>query len=84
MLSSTVTDEYKAINPANIFGEGFYTLYATFDYKDIMTAWLWAWVWRYNGKGSTAVTSYGAYGDEGPGYILPQPEEGFGEASLHA
>ena len=50
VLSSTVTDEYKAINPANVFGEGFYTLYATFDYSDMADGMAWAWVWRQNGE----------------------------------
>lgn len=79
VLSSTVTDEYKAINPGNLFGEGFYTLYATFDYKNMADGMAWAWVWRYNGQVIDGGNELWAYGDEGPGYIYLSPEEGFGE-----
>ncbi|MBP6015203.1 MAG: hypothetical protein KA586_00630 [Candidatus Promineofilum sp.] len=79
VLSSTVTDEYKAINPVNVFGEGFYTLYATFDYKEMADGMAWAWVWRYNGQVIDGGNELWAYGDEGPGYIYLSPEEGFGE-----
>jgi hypothetical protein len=81
VLSSTVTDEYKAINPATIFGEGFYTLYATFDYKEMADGMVWAWVWRYNGEVIDGGNELWAYGDEGPGYIYLSPEEGFGEGT---
>ncbi len=79
VLSSTVTDEYKAINPGTIFGEGFYTLYATFDYKDMADGMAWSWVWRHNGQVIDGGNELWAYGDEGPGYIYLSPEEGFGE-----
>ena len=70
---------YKAINPANVFGEGFYTLYATFDYSNMADGMAWAWVWRQNGEVIDGGNEYWAYGDEGPGYIYLSPEEGFGE-----
>ncbi len=79
VLSSTVTDEYKAINPTSVFGEGFYTLYATFDYKDMVDGMAWSWVWRHNGKVIDGGNELWAYGDEGPGYIYLSPEEGFAE-----
>lgn len=81
VLSSTVTDEYKAINPGSIFGEGFYTLYATFDYTDMADGMAWSWVWRYNGQVIDGGNELWAYGDEGPGYIYLSPEEGFGEGT---
>ncbi len=81
VLSSTVTDEYKAINPANLFGEGFYTLYATFDYKEMADGMAWAWVWRHNGAVIDGGNEFWAYGDEGPGYIYLSPEEGFSEGT---
>jgi hypothetical protein len=81
VLSSTVTDEYKAINPASIFGEGFYTLYATFDYKGMADGMVWAWVWRHNGEVIDGGNEFWAYGDDGPGYIYLSPEEGFAEGA---
>jgi hypothetical protein len=77
VLSSTVTDEYKAINPTSIFGEGFYTLYATFDYEEMADGMAWAWVWRHNGEVIDGGNELWAYGDDGPGYIYLSPEEGF-------
>jgi hypothetical protein len=79
VLSSTVTDEYEAIDPGSIFGEGFYTLYATFDYTGMADGMAWAWVWRYNGEVIDGGNELWAYGEEGPGYIYLSPEEGFGE-----
>ena len=79
VLSSDVTDEYEAISPASIFGEGFYTLYATFAYSDMADGMEWAWVWRHNGKVIDGGNELWAYGDEGPGYIYLSPEEGFQE-----
>lgn len=79
VLSSTVTDEYKAVNPTSVFGEGFYTLYATFAYKDMADGMAWAWVWRHNGRVIDGGNELWAYGDEGPGYIYLSPEEGFAE-----
>ena len=81
VLSSTVTDEYEAIDPGNVFAEGFYTLYATFDYVDMADGMAWSWVWRHNGEVIDGGNELWAYGDEGPGYIYLNPEEGFGEGA---
>lgn len=78
-LSSAVTDRYEAINPAQVFGEGFYTLYATFAYEDMADGMEWAWVWRHNGEVVDGGNELWAYGDDGPGYIFLSPEEGFQE-----
>ena len=78
-LSNAVTDEYEAISPASIFGEGFYTLYATFSYDDMADGMEWAWVWRHNGEVIDGGNELWAYGDDGPGYIYLSPEEGFQE-----
>lgn len=79
VLSSTVTDEYEAVNPTSIFGEGFFTLYATFQYEEMADGMAWSWVWRQNGQVIDGGNELWAYGDEGPGYIYLSPEEGFGE-----
>lgn len=81
VLSATVTDEYEAISPTDVFGEGFYTVYATFAYEDMVDGLEWAWVWRHNGKVIDGGNELWAYGDDGPGYIYLSPEEGFQEGS---
>ena len=81
VLSSDVTDEYQAISPAKVFGEGFYTLYATFPYTDMVEGLEWAWVWRHNGKVIDGGNELWDYGDDGPGYIYLNPEEGFQEGN---
>ena len=78
-LSSSVTDEYEAISPTDLFGEGFYTLYATFSYDDMVDGMEWAWVWRHNGQVIDGGNELWDYGDDGPGYIFLSPEEGFQE-----
>lgn len=84
VFSTEVTTDYDAIDPSRIFGEGSYTLYATFDYTDMVDGMEWAWVWRHNGKVIDGGNELWAYGDEGPGYIYLSPEEGFleGQYSL--
>jgi len=81
VLSSDVTENYQAINPTSLFGEGFYTLYATFEYKGMLDGMEWAWVWRHNGKVIDGGNELWAYGEEGPGYIFLSPEEGFLEGT---
>ena len=39
----------------------------------------WAWVWRHNGKVIDGGNELWVYGDDGPGYIFLDPEEGFQE-----
>lgn len=83
-FSTEVTDRYQAINPARIFAEGFYTLYATFDYADMADGMEWAWIWRLNGEVIEGGNELWQYGDTGPGYVYFSPETGFqnGEYSL--
>jgi hypothetical protein len=76
-----VTADYDAIDPGRVFGEGAYTLFATFEYKDMVDGLEWAWVWRHNGKVIDGGNELWAYGDEGPGYIYLSPEEGFLEGN---
>ncbi|MCZ7669823.1 MAG: hypothetical protein M5U34_22920 [Chloroflexi bacterium] len=49
-FSTEVTDRYESINPSTLFAEGFFTIYATFDYKSMADGMEWAWVWRRDGQ----------------------------------
>jgi len=76
-FSTEVTEDYEAVNPQEIFAEGFYTLYATFSYEGLSDGLVWAWVWRHNGEIVEGGNEVWVYGEEGPGYIYLNPEEGF-------
>jgi hypothetical protein len=84
LFSTKINDDYKAVDPANLFAVGEYTLFATFDYDGMADGMEWAWVWRHEGEVVDGGNELWAYGDEGPGYIYYGPEEGFrpGEYSL--
>jgi len=84
VFSAEINDNYEAVNPGRIFGEGFYTLYATFDYDQMEDGMAWSWVWRHNGEVVEGGNELWNYGNDGPGYIYLSPEEGFqsGEYSL--
>jgi hypothetical protein len=83
-FSTEITNEYEAVNPRNLFAEGFFTLYATFAYDDMADGMSWAWLWRHNGAVVEGANELWQYGEDGPGYIYFSPEEGFqfGEYSL--
>ncbi|MFN2256655.1 MAG: hypothetical protein ACK2U6_20635 [Candidatus Promineifilaceae bacterium] len=83
-FSTEVTDDYEAVDPRGLFSEGFYTLYATFDYDGLGDGMVWSWIWRLNGEVVEGGNEVWAYGEEGPGYIFFSPEEGFqaGQYSL--
>jgi hypothetical protein len=83
-FSTEITDDYEAIKPQEIFPEGFYTLYATFSYDGLADGLVWSWIWRHNGEILEGGNEVWNYGDEGPGYIYLNPEEGFdaGQYSL--
>jgi hypothetical protein len=76
-FSTEITDDYEAVEPQEIFPEGFYTLYATFSYDGLADGMVWSWVWRLNGEILEGGNEVWNYGDEGPGYIYLNPEEGF-------
>ena len=84
LFSTEVTDRYEPVDPNNIFAEGFYTIYATFEYEAMADGMEWAWVWRRNGEVLEGGNELWAYGEDGPGYIYLSPEEGFqnGEYTL--
>lgn len=84
IFSTEIDDEYEPISPSQIFGEGFFTVYATFFYEAMADGMEWAWVWRHNGDVVNGGNELWAYGDTGPGWVYYQPPEGFnaGEYSL--
>ncbi len=84
IFSTEISDEYEAVNPQEIFPEGFYTLYATSGYEGLADGMVWSWIWRHNGEVVEGGNEVWNYGDEGPGYIYFNPEEGFdaGQYSL--
>lgn len=83
-FSTEVDEAYQPINARQIFPEGSYMLYATFSYDDMADGMEWAWVWRRNGEVLEGGNELWQYGDDGPGYIYYNPEEGFasGEYTL--
>ena len=83
-FSTDVTEEYEAVNSRQLFAEGFYTLYATFDYEGLDDGMVWSWIWRRDGEILEGGNEVWVYGQEGPGYIFFNPEEGFqaGQYSL--
>lgn len=76
-FSTEVSDEYAPVQPRRIFPEGSYTIYATFDYEEMADGMEWAWIWRHNGEVRSGGNELWAYGDDGPGYVYLNPEEGF-------
>ncbi len=76
-FSTDITSDYRAIDAGRRFGEGFFTLYATFDYAEMVDGMTWSWVWRRNGQVIEGGNQLWAYGDDGPGYVYFRPEEGF-------
>jgi hypothetical protein len=76
-FSTEIDRNYEAVQPRRIFGEGFYTVYATFSYDDMANGMEWAWVWRHNRQVVDGGNELWAYGEDGPGYIYFSPQEGF-------
>ena len=83
-FSTKIDDDYLAIDPTNIFAVGSYTVFATFSYDGMQDGMSWAWVWRHEGEVVDGGNELWAYGQDGPGYIYYNPEEGFraGEYTL--
>ena len=84
IFSTDINSNYQAVNPLQRYGEGFFTLYATFDYLEMANDMTWSWVWRHNGNVVDGGNQLWSYGQDGPGYVYFQPEEGFqpGQYSL--
>ncbi len=83
-FSTDITSDYQAIDPGQRFTEGFFTLYATFNYEGMNDVSTWSWLWKRNGQAIDGGEQQWSYGVNGPGYVYFQPEEGFqlGEHSL--
>lgn len=83
-FSTDINEEYQALNPEKIFAEGNYTIYATFAYEEMQDGMVWSWVWRRDGEVVSGGNEMWNYGDDGPGYVYYNPEEGFsnGEYTL--
>ncbi|MCB0029121.1 MAG: hypothetical protein KDE28_14500, partial [Anaerolineales bacterium] len=76
-FSTSIDNDFVAVQPQRLFEEGFFTIYATFAYEEMADGMAWSWVWRFNGEVIGGGNELWAYGDAGPGYIFLQPEEGF-------
>lgn len=83
-FSTEISEDYQAVEPGRRFGEGYFTLYATFEYGEMSDGMIWSWVWRHNGSVVDGGNQVWNYGDSGPGYVYFKPEEGFqlGQYSL--
>ncbi len=79
IFASGINDSYEPVGARSVFGEGEFTLFATFDYSEMNDGMTWAWVWRKDGNVVSGGEQEWAYGDEGPGYVYLEPEEGFAE-----
>lgn len=77
VFSTEIDDNYKPVAPRRVFGEGFFTIYATFDYDHMAEGMAWSWIWRRNGDVVNGGNELWAYGDDGPGWIYYEPPEGF-------
>jgi hypothetical protein len=76
-FSNEIDDQYRPIGRRATFNEGFFTIYATFDYAAMADGMEWSWVWRRDGAVIDGGNQIWAYGDEGPGYVYLSPEDGF-------
>jgi hypothetical protein len=76
-FSDAVDDDLNALSPSRLFEEGFFTIYATFDYDQMEDGMTWSWVWRRDGQVINGGHEIWDYGNEGPGYVFLNPQEGF-------
>ena len=76
-FSTRINNQYDAINPGRTFSVGFFTLYATFAYDGMENGMVWSWVWMRDGVVVSGGNEMWQYGNDGPGYVFLNPEEGF-------
>lgn len=77
VFSTEIDDNYEPVAPRSVFGEGFFTIYATFDYDFMVEGMAWSWIWRRNGDVVNGGNELWVYGEDGPGWIYYEPPEGF-------
>ncbi len=77
VFSTEINDDYDPVSPRRTFVEGFFTIYATFDYLGMADGMAWSWVWRRDGEIVNGGNELWQYADEGPGWIYYEPPEGF-------
>ncbi|MCP4418044.1 MAG: hypothetical protein GY805_15585 [Chloroflexi bacterium] len=83
-FSTKIDNDYQSLDPTTIFAVGSYTVFATFSYDGMADGMAWSWVWRHDGEVVEGGNELWAYGQDGPGYIYYNPDEGFraGEYTL--
>lgn len=77
VFSTEINDDYDPVSPRRTFVEGFFTIYATFDYVGMADGLAWSWVWRRNGEVINGGNELWQYADDGPGWIYFEPPEGY-------
>jgi hypothetical protein len=77
VFSTEINDDYDPVSPRRNFVEGFFTIYATFDYVGMEDGMAWSWVWRRNGEVVNGGNEIWQYADDGPGWIYFEPPEGY-------
>jgi hypothetical protein len=77
VFSPEINELYEPLSPGRIFPEGYYTIFAIFEYKEMADGMVWSWVWRRNGVVINGGNQEWKYGDSGPGFVYLNPEEGF-------
>lgn len=77
VFSTEINDDYDPVSPRRTFVEGFFTIYATFDYVGMADGLAWSWVWRRDGEVINGGNELWQYADDGPGWIFFEPPEGY-------
>lgn len=77
VFSTEINDDYDPVSPRRTFVEGFFTIYATFDYVGMADGMAWSWVWRRDGEVINGGNELWQYADDGPGWIYFEPPEGY-------
>jgi len=77
VFSTEINEDYDPVAPRRTFVEGFFTIYATFDYVGMADGMAWSWIWRRNGEVINGGNELWQYSDDGPGWIYFEPPEGY-------